>query len=130
MGERYLLDTNTVIYYSDANLPTAALDFLDSILIIEGNISVISKIELLGWVPPNPNDYLKIQQFVAKADVYTLTNEVIDQTILLRKNYKIKLPDAIIAATAIVHDFILISRNAGDFKKLPTIKFINPFTDL
>ena len=130
MGERYLLDTNTVIYYSDANLPIPALDFLDSILTIEGNISVISKIELLGWAYPNPGDYLKMQQFADKADVYMLTDEIINQTILLRKNFKIKLPDAIIAATALVHDFTLISRNAGDFKKLPTLKFINPFTDL
>lgn len=130
MGERYLLDTNTVIYYLDGNLPTSALDFLDIILAIEGNISVISQIELLSWTPPNPTDYVTVEQFVNDADIQPLTKDIISQTITLRKSLKIKLPDAIIAATALAHNFTLISRNVIDFKKVPTLKLLDPFTDL
>ena len=130
MGERYLLDTNTVIYLLDKNLSASALDFLKTLLLLEGNISIISKIELLSWLPPNPIDFIKVEQFVNDADIYSLNDEIVKKTIFFRKSYKIKLPDAIIAATAFVNDFTLISRNAADFKKIPSLKFINPFTDL
>lgn len=50
MGKTNRLDTNTVIYYFDAVLPTEALDFLEENLDTNGsNLSIISKIELLGW---------------------------------------------------------------------------------
>ena len=130
MGERYLIDTNTVIYYLDGNLPTKALDFLDVIFTIEGNISVISQIELLSWTPPNPEDYTTVEQFVNDADILALNKGIISQTIALRQTFKMKLPDAIIAATALVYDFTLISRNVDDFRRIPNLKLLNPFTDL
>lgn len=46
------------------------------------------------------------------------TNILIDTCIALRKTHHIKLPDAIIAATALVHDLTLISRNISDFKRV------------
>jgi hypothetical protein len=48
MGTRFLLDTNSVIYFVDGVLPTSARDFLQTELSIEANLSVISQIELLG----------------------------------------------------------------------------------
>jgi predicted nucleic acid-binding protein len=40
--------------------------------------------------------------------------------------HKLKLPDAIIAATAIDNNFTLIADNDADFKKVPGLKYINP----
>lgn len=45
----------------------------------------------------------------------------------VRKNYSVKLPDAIIAATALVHDYTLVTRNASDFKKISGLKLLNPW---
>jgi len=45
------------------------------------------------------------------------------------KQNKIKLPDAIIAATALIEGFILVTRNTDDFKKFPTLELLNPFLD-
>lgn len=50
-----------------------------------------------------------------------------NQTILIRRQYKIKLPDAIIAATALVHNLILVTRNTSDFKNIPELQLINPW---
>lgn len=44
-------------------------------------------------------------------------------------DYKIKLPDAIIAATALNNDFILATRNEQDFINIKNIKIFNPFSD-
>jgi len=50
-----------------------------------------------------------------------------DKTVDLRKEYSIKLPDAIIAATAFTNDLTLISRNVKDFDKIAGLRLINPF---
>ncbi|OYU94294.1 MAG: hypothetical protein CFE21_17065 [Bacteroidetes bacterium B1(2017)] len=62
------------------------------------------------------------------ATVLDLTSNVVDICIDLRKKYKIKLPDAIIAATAIAYDLVIITRNLSDFKIVTEVKTINVHT--
>jgi predicted nucleic acid-binding protein len=66
-------------------------------------------------------------EFINRSTTYDLTKEIVDQTITIRKAHKIKLPDAIISATAMVNNFTLISRNAKDFKKISKLKFWDPY---
>ncbi|NMX21216.1 hypothetical protein C5S30_02015 [ANME-1 cluster archaeon GoMg4] len=61
------------------------------------------------------------------ADVIPLTNEIADLTIDIRRRCKIKLPDAVIAATALHEDLILVTRNEDDFKDVEGLKIYNPF---
>lgn len=44
----------------------------------------------------------------------------------LRKQKKIKLPDAIIAATVLVHGFTIIARNTKDFQHIAGLNYVNP----
>jgi toxin FitB len=64
---------------------------------------------------------------VEKATIYQLTQSIIQQTIQLRQIHKIKTPDAIIAATAVIHNLMLITRNTSDFKQIPGLVLVNPF---
>jgi predicted nucleic acid-binding protein len=57
-----------------------------------------------------------------------LDGKVADVSIEIRKEYKTKLPDAIIAATAIVQGSILLSRNVSDFKNIKGLQVIDPRT--
>lgn len=127
MGERYLIDTNIAIYFLDGHIPPQSIPFLSEVLNFESNISVITKIELLGWNFPNSEKMEVSNEFVESSTVFLLDHEVVEKTIELRRQYKIKLPDAIIAATAIVFDLILISRNDNDFETISDLKYINPF---
>lgn len=43
----------------------------------------------------------------------------------MRRKYKTKLPDAIIAATALVHNLTIISRNTADFKNIEGLKVLD-----
>lgn len=53
-----------------------------------------------------------------------LSDEIIEKKIELRRKVKIKLPDALIAATAIVHNLtLLLSTNDSDFLKVPKLKY-------
>lgn len=55
--------------------------------------------------------------------VYSMNEAIKDKCIFLRNNYKIKTPDAIIAATALVFDLPLLTSDA-DFKKINELKLI------
>lgn len=63
-------------------------------------ISFISQIELLVWNPENPNDLKIYQSFVSQSTIVGLQDGIIQETIRIRKSYKLKLPDALIVATS------------------------------
>ena len=56
-----------------------------------------------------------------------LTETVLDRTAQIRRNYRSKLPDALIAACAIEADSILVTRNVNDFQRISGINVLNPF---
>ena len=92
-------------------------------------ISVINKIELLGFnaTPQNSKD---LQDLVDSVEILSLTDAIVNETIALRKIKKIKLADAIIAATAIVHNLTIISRNTVDFKNIAGLTCLDPYSDI
>lgn len=121
----YLLDTNTIIDYLGGKFYSNAKNNLDKIIDEEINISVINKIELLSFSKLEQNLF----DFVNESNVYKLDEDIVDQTIKIRKEHRIKLPDAIIAATALLFNFTLITNNTKDFKKLEHLNLINPYND-
>ncbi len=60
------------------------------------------------------------------ATVLDLTNNIVDTSIRIRKKHKTKLPDAIIAATAIVFELTIITHNIKDFQNITELKTIDP----
>ncbi len=93
-------------------------------------MSVITKIELLGWQASTSKQMQEVKNFVMDSEILALTDTIVDKTVEIKRSLKIKLPDAIIAATAIVHDLTLLSRNDDDFRKVPGLKYLNPFSDI
>ncbi len=86
----------------------------------------LPKLKYSSFNAPN-EPYQLLVDFMNDATVLALTSQVVDVTIQIRKKYKTKLPDAIIAATALVYDLTLISRNADDFKNIAGLTTINPW---
>jgi predicted nucleic acid-binding protein len=128
MGLNYLWDTNTVIYYLQKNFPLAGEEFIDNIVDnFQPIISVITEIELLCWKTASESDISILKKFISGSVVYQLDQDIKLKTIEVRREYKLKLPDAIIAAAALVYDHILITRNSSDFNKIPMLKTIDPF---
>jgi predicted nucleic acid-binding protein len=124
MGQGYLIDTNAIIDYLQDKLPEKSALFIEK---IDFQLSVISRMELLAW--PNATDQqLKIlQTFIAHSTVFSLPEPVILESIRIRKNFRLKLPDAIIAATTLVFELVLITRNTTDFEKVPGLKLIHSY---
>ncbi len=128
MGVNYLWDTNTVIYYLQQQFPANAEIFIDELLISERPvISAITEIELLCWKTATPYDLEILRNFINDSLVIELEKEIKTKTAEIRRIHKIKLPDAIIAATASVYGLTLLSRNITDFNAIIDLKLINPW---
>jgi len=126
MGTQYLIDSNVVIDYLSGKLIPNGMTFMNGVVNAVPKVSVITKIEVLGY-NTLPVAYQILTDFMDDSDILELSESVAIQTIALRKQYKIKLPDAIIAATALVHGFELISRNTSDFKNVTGLTVIDPY---
>ncbi len=128
MDERYLIDSSAVIKYLNETLPVEAIRFMDELVEQECVISFVSEIELQVWQPPNSSDLAIYAAFVAGSTILGISSPLISEAIRIRRTYTIKLPDALIAATAIVNDRTLIADNDKDFTKITTLKYLNPRT--
>jgi predicted nucleic acid-binding protein len=124
----YLLDTNVVINFLEASLPAGAMNSLGNIIDVQCNISIVTKMEALGFNFKTVAEQNSMETFIGCAAILELTDEVVNKTIEIRKSKKINLPDAIIAATSIVSNLILITRNAADFKNIIGLQVIDPHT--
>ena len=125
MGQNYLIDSNVIIDYSSGRLPEKSSNFVEQIFNCNFLISVIVKIEVLGF----DDVVLKMnamEDFIDMAKILPLDEKVTDTAIKLRRQFKkLKLGDAIIAATALEHGLILITRNVADFSSIPNLNILN-----
>jgi predicted nucleic acid-binding protein len=79
MGKRFLIDTNVAIYFLDGNLTPSGIAFLQPLINQEINISVITKIELLGWNFPNLSKSEIHNEFVSQSNIFSLSEEVVEK---------------------------------------------------
>ncbi len=125
MAKRYLIDSNAAVDFLGGKLPERGKQLM---LKIRPEISIITSIEILSKEEMSIPELQKYKAFINSSIVYTeISEEIADQTINIRKKYGLKTPDAIIAATAIVHKLVLISRNERDFGGVHQLVLINPW---
>ena len=103
-GNSLLLDTNTVLYVLAGDLTLAK--FLQNKSLY---LSIISELELLSFKKLSKIEVSNIKAFLDEMMIINITDEIKKETIALRKNSNLKLPDCIIAATAITLNIPLIS---------------------
>jgi predicted nucleic acid-binding protein len=95
---------------------------------IEPAISVITRIELFANTKITEQEKLTLESFVYMSTVYeTINRDIVGHAIFIRQQYRTKLPDAMIAATALTYDLTLVSRNISDFKNIVGLKVIDPY---
>lgn len=118
MGTQYLIDTNAVIEFLGAVLPASGSNWLQGI--IDQDIHCLSVINQIGLLSFNgsTSEMKTLEDFVNNSNILPLSEAVIQKTIDLRKSLKIKLPDAIIAGTALSYNLVLVTRNTSDFKSI------------
>ncbi len=123
---RYLIDNNVISHYFSGMLPEKSMTFVADVIDHIPNISVITEIEALSWINPDKSKENVVKEFIHEANILAISPAIVRHCVAIRRSRKIKTPDAIIAATAIANNFILISDDGG-FDGIPGLQVINPF---
>jgi len=120
----YLIDTNVAIYYFGMALSKDSEKFIDQIIGEKYSISVINRIELLGFKALKEKETVALNSFIKNSNIFDLEEEIILETIRIRKTHNTKLPDAIIAATCLINNCSLITNNTKDFDKITGLHLV------
>ena len=123
--EQYLIDNNIISGYFSCLFSDQSMNFIAEIIDKTPNISVITEIEALSWINPDKTKEQIVREFIRDSNVLGLSPSIVNQCVKIRRSRKIKTPDAIIAATAITHNLILLTVD-DDFNKIAGLKVINP----
>jgi hypothetical protein len=122
-GNRYVLDTNAIVALLQGNSQLIQL-LQDADWI---GVSVISKIEFLAFSGLSQEDRQLFEQFLQRVEVVNLVASdavLIKKIIEIRQQYRLKLPDAIIAAMAIQNSASLLTADE-EFAKVTILAIMN-----
>jgi predicted nucleic acid-binding protein len=122
-GNRYVLDTNAIVALLQGNIQLIEL-LKDADWI---GVSVISQIEFLVFPGLTPDDRQIFDQFLQRVEVMGLVaidTVLINKIIEIRQQYRLKLPDAVIAAMAIQNSANLVTADQ-EFAKITILTVIN-----
>ena len=117
-GRKLLLDSNIVIYLAKKQLLPEAFLKTDDVLFI----SDITFMETLGYAFADGIEKQETQNLVSILIRRPIDETIVQKVITLRQNHRIKLPDAIIASTALSNNLTLISADNA-YSKIFNLKF-------
>lgn len=120
-----LLDSNIIIYSYQPNFSYLKPLVLDP----ENAISAISQLEILGFHSISISEETYCEYVFKVLQTFPIDNTILSKAIELRKTYKMKLGDSIIAATALLANIEIYTRNIDDFIKIPDLIVVNPIIE-
>ena len=113
----FIADTNFLIYLHEGN------KIIQPFLEYDFGVSFISEIELLGFRGLSKSEETKLKSLIGDCFLIDWNSKIKEQTILLKREYAIKLPDAIIAATCLVYEIPLVTADKG-FSKITELDLV------
>lgn len=117
-----IIDSNLIIYSAQTNY-----SYLRPLVEDNNNfVSAISKVEVLGYHQLKPAHILYFENVFRILQIIPLEDSILDKAIELRQQYRLKLGDSLIGASAILYNLELQTRNVNDFTKIPNLKVFNP----
>lgn len=117
-GIEFLLDTNMVIGLLKGQAAAIALAEQSGMTLHKSAISQITRMELLGYPRLTHEEDQAIRGFLASCQMRLLDEQIEAQAIVLRRSGAFKLPDAVVAATAIVGKLHLLTLDQGMLRGL------------
>ncbi len=110
MRERgFLIDTNVAIGYLDGREQVRELIERHGAAPGNSAVSQITRIELLSFPAITPDEEARINSLLSTVTVILIDEAIEREAIALRRRTRLKLPDAIIAATAVAHGLTLLT---------------------
>ena len=117
------LDTNVIIYYLKGE--QSVFPIVDEIFLNEGGayVASVTELELFSLPGLETEEIAKIENFLKLPFVLPLDSRIARIAGTIRRLYRVKLADSIIAATALYTKTPLLTRNVKDFKKIGDLQF-------
>lgn len=122
-GRKLLFDSNIVIYIAKKELVPDDFVLPDDALFL----SDVSFMETLGYAFTDESEKQETEKLLVVLFRFPIEEVVVQKVIALRQIRRMKLPDAIIAATALIHDCTVVTRNVSDFSGILGLAVLNPF---
>jgi len=117
----YTLDTNAILYYlkDDNNAVTILRGvFAQSSPVY---VSAVTELELLAFSNLTSDEESLIENLLATVAIIPVDSHIARLAALVRRRYRIKVPDSIIAATAMFTGSTLLTRNTRDFRMVSNL---------
>jgi predicted nucleic acid-binding protein len=113
----FLADINFLVYVHEGK------SIVEPFIAYEFAVSFISEVELLGYTGISASDERLLQKLLSDCYIIEWGQDIKKQTITLRRKYNIKLPDAIVAASALVYELPLVTADRG-FSKVSELDLV------
>ncbi len=120
----FLFDTNVLIYYRAGR--KEVVNFIEKHKEGLFFIPTIVIAEFLSYPLIDKETIAKFEELLKELIIVNLDETIAKEAANLRRRYKIKLYDAIIAASCIISGATLLTYNLRDFKKIKELKIIKP----
>ena len=117
-GSRIFVDTNILLYFLKGE--QEIIEMLSGKQII---ISFITELELLSFSSLEPDSEKNIKGLLSSCTIMDINQDIKRNTVQMRKKFKLKLPDAIIAATALQFDLPIITADK-QFEKVTSLEIV------
>jgi predicted nucleic acid-binding protein len=125
MAVKALFDSSAVILYFNDALPNESIALMQQAIVAgTGAISVITRAEVLAWPSHTPASIEAALYGMGGFDVLDVTKPVADEAARIRRECNLKLPDALIAATAKLLQIPVITANQRDFERVKELVVI------
>lgn len=121
----YTLDTNAILYYLKDDPDTVSSlrnIFAQNVPLY---VSAITELELFAFSNLSAAEEALIEELLATVAVISVDSHIARLAAFIRRQYRLKVPDSAIAATAMFTGSTLLTRNTRDFlrvSRLPLLK--------
>ncbi len=122
-----ILDSNIVIYAFEPKYRESSLE--DFLLQGEFSVSNVTRLEVMGYWRNSDAEFRRFELFFDATHVLDVSFEIIDRAIQLRRQRSMGLADAMIAATALIHQLPLVTHNTRDFQWISELALIDPLAE-
>lgn len=117
----YTLDTNAILYYLKDD--SAAVSVLRGVFAenVPVYVSAVTELELFAYSDLSSQEESLIEELLKTISVIPVDSRLARLAALVRRHYRLKVPDSVIAATAMFTGSKLLTRNTRDFRKIPSL---------
>ena len=120
----YTLDTNAILYYLKDD-PDTVFSLRN---IFSQNVplyvSAITELELFAFSKLSAAEEKLIEELLTTVAVISLDSHIARLAAFIRRQYRLKVADSVIAATAMFTGSTLLTRNIRDFRKIPNLSLL------